>query len=497
MSPDSFGYLAVGQGITENGVVWYLSTYTISTPLFPLLISSLISLGAGPLFSAHLVTVLALALLVFPVFYLAKEIANEYAGYCSCILILTSSTMWHLSTMVWTEMPFVLFSVTSLLFLVKYVKNKQMSSLVLGGVFVALASIERYTGIFLVLSSVLVVFIFEVYLNKQKIWRFLVFLLISSTPIFLILVRNFITGQNYYYTHKYQMPILDSFFYTVYYKVRGVFPSFVKPDNSAYLYLCVIVILIIIHLIIIKKECFSKKALLDYFLDTAPVWAYIGVFVFLFEIVYLSWQGFGEHGRLQVVIIPVIIIASLSFFVFTYKNINEKSHKKYYAILILALISVTAIGQIVAVPLTYKNLQEGYGDFYCDPCWRNNPGIEWLKDNTNNDTTVYSTSNDGYQISYYLGRQTLVFPCNGYNSSYCSKLFSSESHMPANMTLKNSSYVIIIEDYCQEKLGYRYNAPIIQLDDFKQMVNNSNEFTLVKQYPDTSIYEFNLGNQTL
>ena len=487
LSPDSFTYLDVAKTITTNGLVWFFSSFTISTPLFPLLIAFVISLGADPLFSAHLITVLAFAFLVFPVFYLGKEIGNEYVGYCSCILIVTSSTMWHLSVMVWTEMPFILFSVSSLVFLVKYIKNNQFSFLIIGAFFVALTSIERYTGIFLVLSSVLVIFIFEIYLNKQKIWRFLIFLLISSTPIFLVLIRNFIAGQNYYYTWKSQTPIFSSIYYTVYYKVRGVFPSFVKPDNSAYIYLAFIILFIILHIIIIKKSEISRKVLNDYLLITSPLWVFIGIFIFIFEIIYLSWQGLGEHGRLQVVIIPVIIILSFSLFVFTYNNINKK-YKRYYAFLIIALFAVTAVGQISTIPQTYKNLQDGYGDFYSDPCWRNNPGILWLKENVKNET-VYSTSKDGYIISYYLERQTLDFPCNGYNSSYCSKMYS-EKNCQSNLTLKNSSYIVIIEDYCQMKLGYRYNPAIISLDDFKKNVDNSSDFILVKQYSDTAIYRY-------
>ncbi len=488
LSPDSFGYLAMGKGITENGVIWFLSSYTISTPLFPLLIASVISLGADPLFSAHFITVLAFALLVFPVFYLGKEIGNEYVGYCSCILIVTSSTMWHLSTMIWTEMPFILFSVISLFFLVKYIKDNQFSFLIIGALFVALASVERYVGIFLVMSSVVLMFIFEIHLNKQKIWRFLTFLLISSTPFFLVFVRNYVMGQNYYYTWKSSTPIINSIYYTVYFKVRGIFPSFVKPDNSAYFFLAIIMLLVVLHIIIIKKGNISKKALYEYLLVTSPIWVYCGIFILIFEIVYLSWQGFGEHGRLQIVIIPVIILFAFSFFIFTYNNIN-KDYKKYYSLLIIALFSVTALGQISIIPQTYKNLQDGYGDFYCDPCWRNNPGIEWLKENAKNES-VYTTSNDGYQISYYLGRETFGFPCDSNNSSYCSKIYSDTYYQSSNSTLKNSSYIIIIEDYCEKKLGYRYNSPIISLSDFKQMVNNSRDFTLVKQYPDTAIYRY-------
>lgn len=494
LSPDSFTYLDVGKAIHTKGLSSFFSSFTTSTPLFPLLIASGISLGMDPLSSAHLITVLAFAFLIFPVFYLGKEIGNEYVGFCSCILIVTSSTMWHLSTMVWTEMPFILFSVVALLFLVKYIKNNQLSFLIIGGFFIALASMERYVGIFLVFSSVVTIFAFELYLNKQKIWRSLVFLLISSTPVVILLIRNFIIGANI--TSKNSMPIFESIFYTVYFKVRGVFPAFVRPDNSAFIFLAIILILIIAQIVIIKKGSIPKSSAYHYLLVTAPVWAYIGVFVVIFEIIYLSLQGFGEHGRLQVVIIPIVIIFSLSLFSFTYNNITVKSHKTYYAFLILSVISVTAIAQIVAIPVTYQKTQEGYGDFYCDPCWRNNSGIEWLKANAK-DNTVYSTSNDGYQISYYLGKKTSNFPCNGYNSSDCSTKYVTGLYRPNATALKNTSYIIIIEDYCQKKLGYRYNPAIITISDFQQMVDNSSEFSLVKQYPDTAIYQYTPRDSTI
>jgi 4-amino-4-deoxy-L-arabinose transferase-like glycosyltransferase len=479
----------MGKAITENGLIWFLSSYTISTPLYPIFLASLIYLGGDPLFSAHIITVLAFALLAFPTFYLGKEIGNVYVGYCSCILIVTSSSMWHLSTMVWTEMPFILFSVISTLYLVKYIKYNQFFFLIVSGFFVALASIERYVGIFLVISSVILIFIFEIYLNKQKIWRFLLFLFISSIPIFLILLRNFIVGQNYYYMWKSQTPILDSIYYTIYFKVRGIFPSFVKPDNSAYLFLIIIVLLIILHIVIIKKCNVSKKALIHYFLVTSPLWMYITIFISLFEILYLSWQGFGEHGRLQIVIIPVIILFAFSFFAFTYKNIHERTHKKYYIFLIIAIFSINAIGQISVLPQAYKNLQDGYGDFYSDPCWRNNQGIRWLNENAKG-SDVYTTSYDSGPISLYLGREPYFFPCNGYNSSYCSNLYSDKYYHSNKTVMRNSSYIIIIGDYCERKLGYKDYQQIISLDDFKQIVNNSGDYTLVKQFSDSSIYRY-------
>jgi hypothetical protein len=358
----------MAKGITEQGPVWFYSTYTISTPLYPLLIASLITLGGDPVFSGHFIPVLAFALLVFPAFYLGKEIGNEYVGYCSCILIVTSSMNWTLATMVWTEMPFILFSMTALLFLVKYIKDRQLSFLIIGGIFVALTSLERYVGTLLVISSVLIIFIFEIYLNKQNIWRLLIFLSLSAGPIFLIFIRNVFMSQTFYYTMKTSpsQPLI-TLLETVFFKIKGVFPSLVKADYSAYLLLFIIFLLIVLPFFSIKYNNISKKEIQNYVLITSPVWAYIAVFIFLFETVYLFWRGSGDHMRYQVVIIPLIIILLFSIFAFNYNSIlTKRTHKTAYLLLIIVIFSVGAFSQIFSFPQTYKNLNDGNGEFICN-----------------------------------------------------------------------------------------------------------------------------------
>jgi len=367
-SPDSVLYISTVIAIPKQGLIWYFSNWTVSTPLFPLLIASLDYVsGWDPVFSAHTITVLSFALLIFPTFYLGKEIGNEYVGYCSCIFLATSRITWNLSTMIWTEMPFILFSVISILYLVKYIKYKQISFLIIGGVFVALTSLERYVGIFLVISSVLTVFIFEIYLNKQKVWKFLIFLLISSTPIFLLIIRNFIYGQTYYYSWRSRSePLINLFTETVYFKIKGIFPSLVMADYSAYLFLFIIFLLIILPFFLINYSNISKKEIRNFILITSPLWAYIVVFILFFETFYFAWKGFGEHERLQIVIIPLILIFLFSVFAFNFNVIlTKKTHKNLYLVLLIVIFSISFLAQMSSLPQTYQNLNDGLGDFIC------------------------------------------------------------------------------------------------------------------------------------
>lgn len=368
-SPDSIGYLSTANAIPKQGLLEYLLSWTISTPLFPLLILFGGYLFGGDLvFSAHIITVLSFALLMFPVFYLGKEIGNEYVGYCSCIFIATSRIPWNLSTMIWTEMPYILFSSIALAFLVKYIKNNQYPYLLLGAAFIALTSMERYIGIFLVITSVGIIFIYEIILKKGNIRRFLVFLLISATPIFLLIVRNIVCGQDRFYAfHSRTEPLMDLFIETVYYKINGILPGVTMPDYSAFFFLFALLLLIIVPFGFITGIHVPKKEVRDFVLTTSPVWAYIIFFILFFEIFYLSWQGFGEHERLQIVIIPLLLVLLFAILSF---NLNvllpKKSYKICYILFLLIFFSFGLLSQIYSLPYIYKNLDTGLGDFACN-----------------------------------------------------------------------------------------------------------------------------------
>lgn len=368
LSLDSTEYITMAKGITEQGTIWFFSTYTLAPPLYPLLIASLISLGVEPTASGHLIPVLAFALLVFPTFYLGKEIGNVYVGYCSSILVITSSMNWTLATMVWTEMPFIFFSMAAALFLVNYIKYKQLSTLIIGGTFVALTSMERYVGILIVISSVLIIFYFEIYMNKQKIWRFLLFFALSVIPISLVFIRNFFVKQGFYYTSTTapSTPLL-TLLETGFFKIRGIFPSLVNTEYSAFLLLFILILLIVLPILLTKFDNLPKKEIQNYVILISPVLIYIAAFILIFETLYLFWRGSGDHMRYQVVIIPLCVILLFSIFAFNYNIIlTKKTHKKVYLLIIILIFLITASSQIFSFPQTYKNLEDGNAAFSCN-----------------------------------------------------------------------------------------------------------------------------------
>jgi len=200
LSPDSIRYITVAEKITTHGPWYPLTLHTdpleswatsVIPPLFEYLIAGFLFLGFEKLTAGGMVSLLFLAFLPFPLFYLAKEVGNSTIGYLSVLFFFTMASTWYVGTWIWTETTFIFFSVSALFFCVKYLKDNTPEYLILCAFFCTLSCLTRWIGIVLVLSISVV--LFYSYINYKKLSKTLLtsYLVISLLPASILLVKNF------------------------------------------------------------------------------------------------------------------------------------------------------------------------------------------------------------------------------------------------------------------------------------------------------------------
>jgi 4-amino-4-deoxy-L-arabinose transferase-like glycosyltransferase len=241
LSPDSTRYIAVAEKIITNGPWYPLTLHTdpleswatsVIPPLFEYLIAGFLFLGFEKLTAGGLVSLLFLAFLPFPLFYLAKEAGTRNIGYLSVLFFFAMASTWYIGTWVWTETAFIFFSVSALFFCIKFLKLNTPGYLILCAFFSTLSCLTRWIGIVLVLSIVAVLFYRYRTSHQVSATLLLSYILLSLSPVSVLLVRNFIVKGTVYPSFGSRGNFFDIFLYPVSTLVKDfVFPLvYILPE---------------------------------------------------------------------------------------------------------------------------------------------------------------------------------------------------------------------------------------------------------------------------
>ncbi len=216
LSPDSTRYIAVAEKIITTGPLYPLTVHndpleswatSIIPPLFEYFITGFLLLGFEKLTAGGMVSLLFLALLPFPLFYLAKEVGNSTIGYLSVLFFFTMASTWYIGTWIYTETTFIFFSVSALFFCIKYLKYHHTEYLILCAFFCTLSCLTRWIGIILVLSIFAVLFYASIRYKHSSKTLLCSYLIISLLPVSVLLLKNFFIFQgdiypSYYGSHS-------------------------------------------------------------------------------------------------------------------------------------------------------------------------------------------------------------------------------------------------------------------------------------------------------
>jgi hypothetical protein len=202
ISPDSIAYVGGARSLlTGYGFSFPASdnTYTPIThfaPLYSIILSAVGVLGKDPMVAARWVNALLFGANIYFIGFMVSSLRYkasrkiDYLAVVASLLMLVSATMVEIHIMAWTEPIFILLSLLGIYLLAAYFEKSRPGILILSAIVISLATLSRYIGVALVVSGVIGLMLFSPFNTKKRIFDILLFLLLSTSPLILWLVRN-------------------------------------------------------------------------------------------------------------------------------------------------------------------------------------------------------------------------------------------------------------------------------------------------------------------
>ena len=199
ITPDSVSYISAARNLSEGkGFLTYNGEYLVfQPPLYSMILALIkITLSTDPIISAGYVNAILFGLIVF---ISGLLFLNHLKSFILVVLgtgsLLISFAIVQSSLMTLSEPLFIFILLMFLFYIEVYQNEHNIYSLVLISVFGALACLTRYTGIIIILTGLISIFIWSRIALKEKIKHSFFFLLITCLPISIWCIRNyFISG---------------------------------------------------------------------------------------------------------------------------------------------------------------------------------------------------------------------------------------------------------------------------------------------------------------
>ena len=194
MSWDSMTYIAGANKLLDGN--FFTAYPAFFPPLFPTLLASASLDIFEPRDIASLVNATAFGLTVFVAgLWLRDRIKSRFLIIWGCLAVAFSIPLTSAASMAWSEPVFVLFSTLALIRIDRFLNTNKSSQLVWAALYTALACMTRYAGVALIMTIALLLIVQPKVRSFEAVKRVIAYLVISSTPLTLWLLRNFyLTG---------------------------------------------------------------------------------------------------------------------------------------------------------------------------------------------------------------------------------------------------------------------------------------------------------------
>jgi hypothetical protein len=195
LSPDSVNYILGARRLLESSglrqAIWVLPP--VWPPLFPVLLAVLGTLAIDPQDGARILNTLAFGLIVLATgrlmgFYTKSQLFVLFGA----ITVLVSVPILSVSVMAWTEPLFILFMILFVDQLSRFLTEPRWTSLVSITVLAAIACLQRYIGVSLILTGgILIVLAMPKIGLTRRLQYAACFSIASLLPLAIWLTRNY------------------------------------------------------------------------------------------------------------------------------------------------------------------------------------------------------------------------------------------------------------------------------------------------------------------
>ena len=410
LSSDAICYISAARHLLDGkGFLSYDGEpYTHWPPLFPSLLALSGLAGIEPVTGARFLNAITFALVVFCSGLLfTKRIRSPLLIISGAFAVLVSATMLRISVYAWTEPLFALLTILFILSLARFLSSKKLNLLILTSILAALACLQRYVGVPIVIAGVVSIMLFMRKCSwRKRILYSLVFGFISSTGLGLWLVRNKLVspiGTGYHLT-------LDR---TVYGEItetlNSLTPWFVtdKISLSARLVIIMILICFLAASVILRNRKFGKEHSYDKMLIKAII-TLIVVHTFFTMTAAVLVNADADY-RLFSSIYAFVILFLLIGFEAVGKLLGVLFRKDWVGYLVIAALIVIWLlyYPLPIVKQRIRSHREHGVPGYNSVIWHRSAVINWLKDHKLEGRIF---SNEPHAVYFHIGTYTRFSP---------------------------------------------------------------------------------------
>lgn len=489
---DALDYINAAENIySGKGIVngWQSDNYsnywplTVWPPFYPILIAACMTLGFSSVNAAMWVTILSFLGVVLISFFIGKELGSPVIGYLAALCCLVLESLWQLSRWALTEMPFIFFSLITILLLMRFSSERKLPLLILAAIFCGLAAITRFMGVTMIISGVILLLLG---LKEQKFIKLkntLIFGLIASIPIGLVFLRNVwytghISGANRGGGSGDITGVISDFiivFITDFNPCILIDPNPFGPKvipESVLLFNIIPALLFGLFLIAIFVALYRdtgarfRGVINDYLKKSAILLIYL--IVYLISLIILEF-GMGDIATVQtrylLPVYPVLILILISIIHHGYLNIRGLSSQRLilgFSVLIFICFIITHASASIPV------IGEKGGREYTAPTWYDDDPeeYEWVLDNIPDGAEILS--NNPRPLQLHISRLTHPLPKQD-DESYALKV----------LRVAKPGFMIISfqgekanREYMDADMLFRYNAQFAEPAQYRRVFAN-------------------------
>ena len=417
LSPDSVGYIGTARNLMSgHGYVSYGDgVFALWTPLFPTLLAALGLLGIDPLDGARYINAVAFGLIILFSGQLFLLHIRSRALAILGTLAAFSSALFAVSVTAWSEPVFVLLTILFTLYLSRFVDRLTICRLLVLSSLAALACLQRYMGVTLVIAGLLAITLYarsSSLLSRLK--RATVFGVLAGVPLAVWMARNYVlTG-----TFAGSMPPSPYTYPENLLSAVAVLVAWFIPDSApAPLRIATIVLLALLALLALislhrnRKNTTATNGKKNAGLLMVTVLTYFG----LLQIGAAFHSGDLINYRH---LVPIYVLVMCLAFI-ALEDISNWFHDlprgrllRIVDTMVIILVSLWLIGYPLrsVFAQTVARLQAGASG-YNSIAWRESPTVKWLQ-SLSLDGQIYSNAPDAIYIltdeinAHFVPRET-------------------------------------------------------------------------------------------
>jgi len=196
LTPDSVAYISAARNLAEgHGFLTYNGLHlVVQPPLYPIMLAVIKKIiFIDPQISAGYVNAVLFGFIIYLSGLLLLRYLNSFALiFLGTVSVLISFALVQASLMALSEPLFIFLVLLFLYYFGRYQSKRDFVSFFLFSVSAAMTCLTRYTGIIIILTGIICIFLWGRSNIKEKFWHSLVFTLIAALPIGIWVIRNYL-----------------------------------------------------------------------------------------------------------------------------------------------------------------------------------------------------------------------------------------------------------------------------------------------------------------